>query len=207
MQCQYCHLVFQSGRHYGRHLRADHPNQPVAGHSDKSAIDVPEPSLVTAYKRHRTLSSAVPPFLKRPKGSIGTTAAAADRQEPTPPTEEPRSSPESLPPQYAAGRVIKRSIFKHVRSQQFDALAPFANVYEYKLARFFHQSKTTLKQIDDFFKNNLLPADLPETASVHFKLGLTWRNKMRDLVDLPTWHRGKVDFYLQQGCGLNYRNI
>ena len=80
-------------------------------------------------------------------------------------------------------------------------------MYEYKLARFFHQSKTTLKQIDDFFKSNLLPADLPETASVHFKSGLTWRNKMRDLVDLPIWHYGTVDFYLQQGCGFYYRDI
>ncbi|KAF8433151.1 hypothetical protein BGX38DRAFT_1146209 [Terfezia claveryi] len=112
-----------------------------------------------------------------------------------------------LPPEHAAGKVIKECIFRYVRSWQYNPLSPFANVYEYKLARFFHDSKISLKQIDKFFKNNLLPIDRPETASVQFKSGHTWRNKIRELIDQPPWHRGTVDFHLQQGCIFYYWDV
>ena len=109
--------------------------------------------------------------------------------------------------EYEAGKVIGAFIFQYVRSQQFNPLAPFANAYEYKLARFFHESKTSLKDINKFFKNDLLPAGLPKGASVRFKSGHTWREMMRELVDQPEWHKGTVDFHLQEGCVFYYRDL
>ena len=78
-----------------------------------------------------------------------------------------------VPPEYEAGRVIRTFTFQHIRSGQFNPLAPFANAYEYKLARFFHESRTSLKDIDIFFKNNLLPVGLPEGANIHFRSSYT----------------------------------
>ena len=95
--------------------------------------------------------------------------------------------------------------FQHIRSQHFDPLAPFISAYEYKLARFFPQSKTSLKDIDRFFKGGLLPVD--QEANVNFRSGHTWREMMRDLNDQPQWHIGTVDFHLQQGCMFCYRDI
>jgi len=100
--------------------------------------------------------------------------------------------------QYEAGNVIGTCIFLYIRSLHFNPLALFENAYEYKLARYFYRSKASLRQIDEFFKTNLLPTDLPETSRVYFKSDYTWRNKMRDLVmDQPQWLQGTVDFHLQ----------
>jgi len=112
-----------------------------------------------------------------------------------------------LAPRSEAGKIVKVCVFKDVRSRQFNPLAPFENVYKYKLARFFHENKTSLKNIDSFFVNNLLPVDQPGTASLHFKSGHTWQNKMREVIDQPPWHRGTVSFYLQYGCAFYYRDV
>ena len=70
--------------------------------------------------------------------------------------------------------------------------------------RFFHNSKTSLQDIDRFFKDGL---GLLGAASVHFKSGYTWREMMRELVDQPQWHKGTVDFHRQQTCVFHYRDI
>ena len=100
---------------------------------------------------------------------------------------------------YGPGKVIGMCICQYVRTELFNPLATFESVYEYKLARFFHSSKTRFRQIDEFFKSNLLPSDLPQTSRVPFKSGYTWRNKMRELIEQPLWLHGTVDFHLQQG--------
>ena len=64
-----------------------------------------------------------------------------------------------------------------------------------------------MKSIDTYFKNGLLPKPLPGTATVHFKSCHTWREMMWELVDLPKWHQGTVDYYLQQGCIFYFREI
>jgi len=120
---------------------------------------------------------------------------------------KPGKGPLHLPPRYEFGKIVEVYVFKIVQSRQLNSLAPFENVYKYKLARFFHPSKTSLKNIDTFFVNNLLPVDLPGTASVYFKSGHTWQNKMRELIDQPPWHRGTVDFHLQHGCAFYYRDV
>src|SRR5437868_5039394 len=62
---------------------------------------------------------------------------------------------ELLPLSLQVGQVMRQSLFIHVRSPSWNPLAPFINAYEYKLARFFHQSKTSMKQIDQFFKDEV----------------------------------------------------
>ena len=64
-----------------------------------------------------------------------------------------------------------------------------------------------MKSIDTYFKNGLLPKPLPGTATVHFKSGHTWREMKRELLDLPKWHQGTVDYYLQQGCVFYFRDF
>ena len=56
MQCQYCHFRCTVTGHYGRHLRVQHPNEPVASGSTKSAADIQE---LAAAKRSRSQSMAV----------------------------------------------------------------------------------------------------------------------------------------------------
>jgi len=120
---------------------------------------------------------------------------------------KPGKGPLCLPPRYEPGNIVEVCVFKDVRSRQFNPLVPYENVYEYKLVRFFYQSKTSLKNIDSFFDNNLLPVDQPGTASVQFKSGYTWQNKIWELIDQPPWHRGTVDFHLQHGCAFYYRDV
>ncbi|RPB23581.1 hypothetical protein L211DRAFT_849572 [Terfezia boudieri ATCC MYA-4762] len=190
--------------HYGRHLRSKHPNEPL--------VDVQEPSAAISYKRGRTLTLSTPKSPKRHKDTVETqaidriTLASAvspqsaeiesrrtpnhgpDPEESTEVIGNLTGGPQRLPPQYAARKTIKVYIFQHIRSRQFNPLALFDNVYEYKLARFFHENQ-------------------PETSRVHFKSGHTWRNKMRALIDQPAWHRGTVDFHLQYGCAFYYMDV
>ena len=60
-----------------------------------------------------------------------------------------------------------------------------------------------MKSIDTYFKNGLLL----KPATVHFKSGHTWREMIRELVDLPKWHQETVNYYLQQGCVFYFREI
>jgi hypothetical protein len=105
------------------------------------------------------------------------------------------------------GQVIRLSIFTHIRDPSWNPLSPFSNAYEYKLARFFHQSKTSMKQIDQFFHDELLPSDTFRTLGVGYKSGHTWRNKIRGLVDQPQWQNGSVDFHLQRGVKFFFRDV
>jgi len=112
--------------------------------------------------------------------------------------DELRRALQCLGSQYEASKVIGTCIFQYIRSPDFNPLTPFENAYEYKLARYFHRSNASLQQIDQFFKTNLLPTDLPETSRVYFKSSYTWRNKICKLVAYqPRWLQGTVDFHLQ----------
>ncbi|KAF8414858.1 hypothetical protein BGX38DRAFT_1147781 [Terfezia claveryi] len=120
----------------------------------------------------------------------------------------PHPCTEEYPPQsLQVGQVIRQSLFTQIRNPSWNPLLPFTNAYEYKLARFFHQSKTSMKQIDQFFKDELLPLDRPRTIGVGYRSGYTWRNKMRALIDQPAWQHGTVDFHLERGVTFFYRDI
>ena len=75
MQYQYCHVRFTVAGHYGRHLRVQHPNEPVASGSTKRAADVHE---LAAAKRSRSLSIAVAASGKRPKTKLQTAPAIGE---------------------------------------------------------------------------------------------------------------------------------
>ena len=125
-------------------------------------------------------------------------------QEPTPGVEILQQSPHCLPLEYKAGMVFCTFEFQHIRSVAFRPLLPFTNTYQYKLARFFHNSKISLKDIDRLFKNGL---GLPEAASVHCKSANTCQERMQELINTPQWHKGKMDFHLHQTCVFHYRDI
>ena len=98
-------------------------------------------------------------------------------------------------------------IFQYVRRKQFNPLATFDHVYEYKLARFVPVSNMSLQQRGKFIKSNPIPSNLPQTYRVHFKSGYTWRNTMQELMDQPPWLQDTVDFHLQQDCKFNYSEV
>ncbi|KAF8415902.1 hypothetical protein BGX38DRAFT_1281117 [Terfezia claveryi] len=110
-------------------------------------------------------------------------------------------------PEYEVGKIIVTIPLNNLRWLQFNPIAPFQNTYEYKLVRFFYESKTSLTNIDHFFKQNLLPPGLSEDDGVHFHLGYTWRNKMRERIDQPSWQTGTVDFHLQKGSAFYYKDL
>jgi len=112
-----------------------------------------------------------------------------------------------LPHSLMVGQAIRRSLFTHIRSPSWNLLSPFMTAYEYKLARFFHQSKTSMKQIDQFFHDELLLRDTFQSLRVEYKSGHTWRNKMRGLVDQPELQNGTVDFHLQREVKFFYRDV
>jgi len=64
-----------------------------------------------------------------------------------------------------------------------------------------------MKQIDQFFHDELLPRDTFQSLRVEYKSGHTWRNKMRGLIDKPEWQNGTVDFHLQRGVKIFYRDV
>jgi len=101
-----------------------------------------------------------------------------------------------LPATYEVGKIIGIRPLKDLQLLEFNPISPFQNACEYKVARFFHKSKTSLTNIDQFFKENLLPEDCSRTQEVCFKSGHTWRKKMRTMVDQPYWQKSTVDFHL-----------
>ena len=76
MQCQYCHFRLTVAGHYGRHLRVQHPNEPVASGSTESGADVQE---LAAAKRCRSVSIAVAASAKRPKTKIQRAPAIGEK--------------------------------------------------------------------------------------------------------------------------------
>jgi hypothetical protein len=181
MQCQYCHFTFKVAGNYRWHLRAQHPDR-----DPNESLAFQESLVATNSKRHskrpRTSSTTIAKSVKHWKVSVSARNTHNDTkniQEDVSGPGKPEPAHYLLPSEFEAGKVLKTSIFKSIRSPQYNPLAPFQNMYEYKLAWLFHQSKTSLQDINNFFKNGLLPGNLPETTSVSFKSGYMWRKKMQ----------------------------
>ena len=88
---------------------------------------------------------------------------------------------EYLPPEYEVGRIVAVRALDDLLQLQLNPIFPFHSVPEYKLPRFFHESKISFINIDWFFKANVLP----NNHRIHLRSGYTWRNKMREMIDLP----------------------
>ena len=170
MHCQYCYKLFKHAGNYHLYLRHLYPNLPMTFPSHNPLMDVQELSVATSYKHGHSYSLGVVCCVKRCKGTIRTTStgsksklgvlnsAATENdvlslQEPILATVEPQQH--FLASEYAAGKVIHISIFQHIWCPQYNPLALFEYVYKYKLAWFFHQSKTSLKAMDSFIKNSV----------------------------------------------------
>ncbi|KAF8435536.1 hypothetical protein BGX38DRAFT_1286409 [Terfezia claveryi] len=214
MRCQFCNYQFTVAGHYGRHLRKKHPGKELQL-PKKPATPDPH-SLSGTLKRRRKYSDdavlrvtngvtehgseATPTVL----GNIRLPSIAqisSDTLSPHQCTEE------YLPQSLQVGQVTRQSLFTPILNPSWNPLLPFTSAYEYKLARFFHQSKTSMKQIDQFFKDELLPLDTSRTIGVGYRSAHTWRNKMRALIDQPAWQHGTVDFHLQRGVTFFYRDL
>jgi len=204
MRCRFCNSHFTTAGQYGRHLRTHHPGKALGSNSSHEGTSLATQGVLRTIKRTRlTNSSSMTNTLSSSSQRIVdlnnplVNAKSPDsRCTPTDPVSPDESLEERLPASLKVGQVIRRSIFTHIRDPSWNPLSPFSNAYEYKLARFFHQSKTSMKQIDQFFHDELLPSDTFRTLGVGYKSGHTWRNKMRGLVDQPQWQNGSVDFHL-----------
>jgi len=108
-----------------------------------------------------------------------------------------------LPAEYEGGKIIATRALDDLQHLRFNPIFPFQTAYQYKLPKFFHESKTSLVNIDRFFKAHLLP----DAHGVHFQSRYTWRNKMREMIDQPGWMKGTVDFRLHKGCVFYYRDL
>ena len=152
MRCQFCKHQFISAGHYGRHLRTYHlrkelnysswPKTPLLDLQDMSGtikrcrMNSPKGSNRVASKPTATGNLSIEKCTPNRRGTF------PDPLNPDRPTDQ------RLPQSLQVGQVIRKSFFTHIRDPSWNPLLPFANAYNYKLARFFHQSKTSMKQID-----------------------------------------------------------
>jgi len=107
------------------------------------------------------------------------------------------------PAEYEAGRIVAVRALDDLQWLQLNPIFPFQSVPEYKLTRFFPESKWSLINIDRFCKANVLL----NTHGIHFRSGYTWRNTMRGMIDQLGCIKGTVDFQLHQGCAFYCRDL
>jgi hypothetical protein len=114
-----------------------------------------------------------------------------------------------FPARYQAGYPIRDSPFSKERSPNYNHLAPFQNARDYKLARFFTQSKVPKSKIDQFFNENLLSlgSNIPPTSNVSFRSGYTFYKQTNKMVADPEWQTGTVEYALRPKSEFKYRDI
>ena len=98
---------------------------------------------------------------------------------------------------------------KHVFPEQdsgFNMYAPFMNPVVYQLARFFNSAKTCEKKIDQFLKHGILKG-LNPTHHIQFRFAYTMYNLVDAAASGPCWHKGTVNYPLQNAVCFRYRNI
>jgi len=93
----------------------------------------------------------------------------APGEQAVPYSERSRPVAEHLPAEYEVGWITAVRALDDLQCLQLNPIFPFPRVPEYKLAMFFHESKTSLINIDWSFKANILP----NTHRIHFQSGYT----------------------------------
>jgi len=189
MQCQFCNHHFTTAGHYGCHLRANHHGKELGSNCLQKAPP-PEPQSVPRnLKCHRLNNlgamNASPQQDLDDNHNLDSIETPGSRRAIVGPDSPAASLEYHLPHSLMVRQVIRHSLFTHIRSPLWNPLSPFTTAYEYKLARFLHQNKTSMKQIDQFFHDELLPRDTFQLLRVEYKSGHTWRNKICGLVDEP----------------------
>ena len=154
MQCQFCNHHFIMGGHYGWHLRAYHPGKQLGSKCLHTAATPEQPQEVSRTIKRRRLSelraantlSSQPIVALEDNDEVLVSIEMPDCRGTAPdPASQDASLRQRPPPRLMVRQVIHRSLFSHIRDPSWNPLSPFSNAYEYKLARFFHQSKSSMK--------------------------------------------------------------
>jgi len=177
MRCQFCNHHFTTAGHYGHHLHANHHRKELGSNCLQKALP-PEPQSVPRNLKRRRLNNlgamnASPQQDLDNNHNLDSIETPGGRRATVGPDSPAASLEHHLPHSLMVGQAIRRSLFTHIRSPSWNPLSPFTTAYEYKLARFFHQSKISMKQIDQFFHDELLPSDTFQSLRVEYKSGHT----------------------------------
>ena len=114
---------------------------------------------------------------------------------------------EHFPDSYEAGKAFQDFEFKE-RSPNVNYLYPFLGSRDYKLARFFIESRVPKGRIDQFFKDEILhPASATERQDISFKSGHTLHKQTTKMIADPPWLTGDVEFPLRPKSEFKYREI
>ena len=125
----------------------------------------------------------------------------------SPDPQELLSVTQYLPAQYDPGKVVGMQAIGDLQNVDCNTISPFQPAYAYKFARFFHDSKTSLTNMDRFFNADLLTSARFKTKKVYILAVHGWINKMWGMVNPPEWQRRTVDFHLQTDCSCDYSDL
>ena len=109
-------------------------------------------------------------------------------------SDEPPSSREQFPDKiiqfpgsYKAGEPIAELLFEQ-RSTDFNHVYPFLNTRDFKLARFFTESKVPKTRINDFFRDDIFPPSSVDdpTSRISFTSGHTLHKLTRKMTEDPS---------------------
>ena len=86
-------------------------------------------------------------------------------------------------PEFKAGDLIRESTFSEGSSATYNHFHPFINGRDYKLARFFTESKVPKVRIDQFFKEDLIfpPGVNCPTSSISFRSAYQLQKKITEM--------------------------
>ena len=114
-----------------------------------------------------------------------------------------------FPTKYKSGHPIRDQLFSEERSRNFNYLNPFLNVRDYKLARFFTETKVPKIRIDQFFQEGLMfpPGVDRPSSNISFNSAHMLNNQLSKMIVDPPWYTGFVQFPLRPKSKFSYRNI
>ena len=114
-----------------------------------------------------------------------------------------------FPNEYKSSDPIRESLFSEERTPGFNHLFPFINGRDYKLARFFIESKVPKVRIDQFFRDGLLstPCVDSPTSRVSFESAYMLNKQLSQMKADPPWYTGSVEFPLRPKSEFQYRSI
>jgi len=104
------------------------------------------------------------------------------------------------------GRPIREAPYVEENSLGWNPLEPFISPTDYKMARYFVESKSPLTRIDEYFYS-IMP---PQLIGTSFGSAHTMRNKLRLMEQkyrIPIWERGVVTYTIAGQQEFFHRNI
>ena len=102
-----------------------------------------------------------------------------------------------------AGRVIRQAPFENVRDPNWDPFYPFSLSLDYKLARWYVETKTPATKIDQLFKS-VLGRHLPD---INWKSSYKLKKTLEEMAQGPSWKEGSATYTLSEGETFYYRDV